>query len=59
MKKPNDGYVDIESLAWGALSRSLQAQEKEMFEELIGSITKHKPAGLDELEVIYHNKEVY
>lgn len=43
MSKSNDGFVDVDSLAWSGLSKALQAKEKKLFEDLIKDKTPPNP----------------
>ena len=47
MKKSDDGFVDVESLAWSGLSKALQAKEKKLFEELTQSNKEKTDARLE------------
>lgn len=56
----NDSYPETASIIVKVDYRALDDDElNEISGRILATITKHKPAGLDELEVIYHNKEVY
>lgn len=56
----NDSYPETASIIVKVDYRALDDDElNEISGRILATITKYKPVGLDELEVIYHNKEVY